>query len=705
MVDRRINLNLSAFDGLPQNEQFAFINYIKGGYGFGSSIPRFVTALGFNSNGIPTVTPTSQVNAMGLPVPPSSTYNGAYVLQFQGTGALRIGMDVAGFTVSVGNSFVTSSTSGGNVDIVGTNPRVVFTPTGATLGLWILQWLTGQTYSGMGPPQLCRLGDEAAMLAGELFHPDFITFHRALNLRCLRFMHWDSIDSNLNWVSQPYTYQMPSNYMSFAGQYYPLSLLSPSDITSSDGGTTYVCSAAPATSGSITAGEMIYGWITTTNLANATLNVGGRGPKPIYDGSFTLASIGAGQLAANQYVCFTYDPILDAYMGVSSSMFQSTPLSVKVALCNELNCDGWFNFPIATLNSEAQAMAQYIAVNLNSNLTAHFEWSNETWGGTGLGSGISQKWANTLFTNPGPPFPGLGVGSTLGWKLQQIHSAVTTGWTSTGRPMSTLDRTAMWAAFDTIMNDGTFMGVYIPSGQGFDSYKSSPGWAYNVIDSSGMAPYFEGPSTPAFQGGYVATGQEALYTAADNYASGDPALMAAALLWVDGDLRSGTGGNGDVATLNYTINTRYALYESDAAAQDATRASFGLAPFKINNYEGGLQIQWPSATTLNNLGLNGALYGDVTGRIALLFIAYLNSALNKQLVLDYISNFYSSSFPHAGMQAWFESEGAGYVTSSNTWSMTPAGLYSTPFQQYNAIQQWDGTLSTISTNSYYALNF
>lgn len=685
MADRRTLLNLSAFDGLPP-QQFAFIDLMKSGFGYQAALARYANIL--DGNGVPTTAPSSQVLWMGIPVPPTSVYSGAYVVQFTGTGAVRLGMDGAGFTVSVGAGFVTSSTSGPNIDIVGTNVRVVFTPTSTSDGEWFLSWLTGQTYSGMSPPRFCRLADETAMLAGQMFHPDFIAYHKPLNLRGVRFMHWDAIDSINNWNSQPYTYGCPDNYLTWAGIYYPPALLSASDITSSDGGSTFVCSSAPGTPGSITAGEMIYGWITTTNAVNATLNVGGRGAKPIFEGTFRLAAAQASDFTAGQYVFFAYDAILDAYMAVPSLMFTAVPLSVKVALCNELNCDGWFNFPVETLNSEAQAMAQYVAENLNPNLTAHFEWSNETWGGTGHGNGISDAWANKMFTGSG-----LGVGTSLGWKLQQIHSAVTAGWQAAGRSLATLDRAAPWATFDSIVSD-VFKGSAIPSGQGFDSYKSSPGWAYNVIDSTGCAPYFEGPSTPAFDpGGYVATGQEALYTAADNYASGNPTLMEDALLWVDGDLRSGTGGNGDVATLGYTIGTVYTGREADVAAEDATRASLGLAPFKINNYEGGLQIRWPSATTLNNLGLNGALYGAVTGRIALLFIAYLNSSLYKQLVLDYLSNFYSH--PHSGTQAWFEGEGAGYVQSSNTWSMTPAGLYSTPFQSYDAIQQWDAAAMVV----------
>jgi hypothetical protein len=695
MQNKRILLNLALFSGLPQCEQFPFIDFMKGANGPQPALEKYAHLL--NANGAPTSAPSSDVGWSGLPVPSSATYAGPYVYQIPGTGAARIRMDTAGFTVSSGSQFLASSTSGQVVDIVGTNPRIEFTPNNSQ-GIWGLSFLAGQTYSGMGAPRLCRVADEAAMLAGKFYNPDYIDHMRAIKLGCARFMHWDNIDGYNNINSQPFTVQQLETGWGWAGLNYPPQLLSASDITSGDGGRSYVCSAAPSTPGSITDGEMIFGWATTTNLAGATLNVGGRGTKPIWDGQFSLLPVTGGEfpyagfpiVGGGQYVFFTYDAILDAYMAIPYYMISGAPpLSVKIALCNELECDPWFCFPNLTLSSEAELFGKNVAENLDPALTAHVEYGNEPWGGTGHTAGFTTRWANKLFTGPG-----LGIGSTLPIKIKQIMDGVTAGWTAAGRSLATLDRTSMWTTYDGLTTFG-LDGAYIPAGQGYDSYKSDPGWAYRVIESNGCAPYFQGTCVSSGDAGYIATGQEPLYTWADWYASGDPVKMDAALAAVDANLRGtdGIAGNGDPSNLAYTIGTVFAGREADAAVEDARRASLGLPPFKVCNYEGGIEIIPPSVARLNALGLNGALYGyepssgTMTGRIGDMYLAYLNSALFKQLVLDYLSKFYA--LPHSSMQAWFEGVGAGYVTSSNKWSMSPAGLYSTPFKSYDAIAQWD----------------
>jgi hypothetical protein len=55
------------------------------------------------------------------------------------------------------------------------------------------------------------------------------------------------------------------------------------------------------------------------------------------------------------------------------------PIEVQVEICNKVNSDGWFNFPHNASDDYITQMVTYVFNNLNSNLIAHFELSNEVW--------------------------------------------------------------------------------------------------------------------------------------------------------------------------------------------------------------------------------------------------------------------------------------------------------------------------------------
>jgi hypothetical protein len=88
--------------------------------------------------------------------------------------------------------------------------------------------------------------------------------------------------------------------------------------------------------------------------------------------------------------------------------------------------------------------------------------------------------------------------------------------------------------------------------------------------------------------------------------------------------------------------------------------------------------------TLNALGLNGSRYGGPGGRIALLFAAYKNSPLCRQLILDYL-NAFTTAGPHALTPSWFHFGGA-----ADRWGLfDTGGIYVTPFESFNGIQVYN----------------
>jgi hypothetical protein len=108
-----------------------------------------------------------------------------------------------------------------------------------------------------------------------------------------------------------------------------------------------------------------------------------------------------------------------------------------------------------------------------------------------------------------------------------------------------------------------------------------------------------------------------------------------------------------------------------------------MLPLTAEAYEGGLQILGPSVATLTASGIaNPSTYGGPSGRIQVLFNAYKNDARCKQLILDLFNDFVAPS--HSMSPSWYN-----FVGDNSEWSLYPGDLYSTPFQPFNAIAQFD----------------
>lgn len=669
MADHRINLNLV---NSSSGGQFMAINFLKNGFGLGSSgnsLARFPSIL--TASGVPSNTSGGGDGSLAFDfsVPPS--YTSEWVLKYTGTGGCQILVDQTITVLSGGGS-----ASGGTLTLTGAAGRTVFQLAVATDGAWRFQF-PATTYTNMGEPVLVRLADEAAYDAGQLFNPDHITAIKALRPKSLRTMQ--AFDGGAPYYALKFTHDRPQDYVTWADIYYDPALYAASDISATGGA--YTCSAAPATPGSITQGEMIFGWCTTGSVGNDTLNVAGRGAKPILN-SYTNAGIPAypatASLAPNSIVSFTYDSVLDSYRNTlgNESMLPGNPISVLVALCNEVECDMHLNLPIMASDADVAAMTTYIRDNLVG--TYRPALGNENWGGSPADpSQILVEWSSALFSSSGP-------GEAYALRYRQLMGIITSAWAP--RSPTSLKRVLEWQLFGDATgfltaNEGAFLSAY--------GYNVAPNRPIDFADSISYANYNNGPNTPAFPGFYLATGQSGLYTAADNYASGNPSLMSSALDWVDNDLRAAcSNANGSSSLAD--ILTQETVWETAITSYDVSRATSGLAPLTVDLYEGGLAINAPTVALLNGLGMNGALYGGTAngsakvtgGRIDALFTGYKNDARCKQLVLDLFAKFISLG--HSATPSWFD-----FVGDFTAFSLYPGDLYSTPFQSFNAIQQWD----------------
>lgn len=659
--------------------QDAFINWIKSGQGFGPGGDSINT---LNQYGCPTV-PISALDLsfntwrMQLDIPATSTYSGHWVLKFKGTGGFKITSD-GGTLTNIASSGTVTGSGTNALSLSGTDPRVEFSVSSTGGVGWFGQFLGGAiTYSNMKGPALVRLDQETAYDNGEFFNPDFISQLNTLHPLGLRLLQYSNTSSNDQNNALPFTHMPDLDYLTWGtgSDSWPISCY-----VGTIGGTdTYTCSAAPDTPVSITPGETVWGVVTNANtLTTSTLNINGRGAKKLLH--HDAAAIQVGEVVAGGLGTFVYDPNSDGYMYSNAAIQTGMPINVQVALCNRIGCDAWYTVNANMPDSEITAIVQYFRDNLIGKLW--LEWGNEIWGGVPQPAAIVQAWS----AGEG----GVGTAQVYGYNIRRTMGLATTAWSP--RSLTQLRRVAAWQAFGAVADFNTFClqatGYAKMTGLGWDVAPNRP---IDFIDALAFATYYQGPSVPAFQGGYTGNTsgvQAGLYTAADNYDSSNPTQMAAALDWLDNDVRQGTGGNSDFQTLLSLSNGpivvngqagAYKGWEALAASYDASRPTNKI---QIVNYEGGLQINPPDITTVTGLGVNPAYITKITN----LFNAYKFDARFKKLAFDQLTQFMVGA--HSFAPSWY-----AFCGTVNQWSTHSGDLYSTKFKSFDALAQFNGIVT------------
>jgi len=116
----------------------------------------------------------------------------------------------------------------------------------------------------------------------------------------------------------------------------------------------------------------------------ATINVGGRGVKPLLDTQGNpLYSLGttAGPGAVNQLGTMTYSAIRDAWYYTNGGITPGVPVEAFASLCRQVESDCWFGVPGRFNDASVLASFQKIKQHLTdvSPYKAYLELSNEIW--------------------------------------------------------------------------------------------------------------------------------------------------------------------------------------------------------------------------------------------------------------------------------------------------------------------------------------
>jgi hypothetical protein len=218
----------------------------------------------------------------------------------------------------------------------------------------------------------------------------------------------------------------------------------------------------------------------------------------------------------NQLWIFTYDAEFDLILAQPYSSCQyGWPLEQQVALCNKLNCNGWFGIPHMADDDYVTQMATYIRDNLNSNLVAYYELSNEVWNGFWYETGYATTKAALYARNglhgwtagalPSYPISAGGYYSWFwyGWKFYEVMSNVKTVYAGKlNQCHCTLAHQAGAGTLNRFLNsnDPAIQGRHLASG----CNTAAP--PISVADSIATSSY---TSPPGAKNGFVPTGLSA----------------------------------------------------------------------------------------------------------------------------------------------------------------------------------------------------
>lgn len=216
------------------------------------------------------------------------------------------------------------------------------------------------------------------------------------------------------------------------------------------------------------------------------------------------------------------------------------------------------------------------------------------------------------------------------------------------------------------------------------TYSAAPNRAIDVATDLSYATYIGGAQFLQFDANYVNEHNAGktfpvMTGAADDYASGDPTRMAAALDALDNDLRQGMTSVGVLGSqtmksfrLGSPANTLiYSAWNTMASGYSPAK--------KVSCYEGAsCSVDKPSTATCTTIGISTS-YGGVGGLIDNVIFAYKKDHRFYNLVIDQNLDFFALS--QSEIAAWL------LVPGSNPWGLLSGGsIYdeSLRFQSYFA---------------------
>lgn len=457
---------------------------------------------------------------------------------------------------------------------------------------------------------------------------------------------------------------------------------------------------------------------TTGSISVGTFNIGGSGAK------IAARSSGTPSWSAGDLVTATYDSVVDAWFVTPRGIGDvdsngAVPYEVQVALANKVRTNLWVNYPFYYTDASLSAAINYIRDNLNSNLTAFHEYSNEVFNNAFTQAGYAYQRGQKMGfpVNHGD---GLGNGqnaSYYGLRSRQIFGIVESLYGAAGK--TNYQRViGGWLYGSTqLIKKYTFDGYDLaPSGTstgsgnsvynsftGSANYTSFPARPVDHADTAVTAPYTNGAQISSPLNGQswaacVTTGGPSGWTtgligAADAYAAGGSTNIANAFAFVDWDITQGTC-NGSARDPNLTLNgaaAKFSAWETIFASYDSVRTGAGMPLLKGDSYEGAISFQInPGTSDCTTMGVDATTYCGTSAlpnsRIYNLLLAYKQSDNFKNLVTKSYNDF--RAYSHSRYPSWYHVQGTTPTTDTSVWSLFQGGTYPP-----TTFKSWDATVN------------
>jgi hypothetical protein len=568
--------------------------------------------------------------------------SGTYVCRWKGTGSASGGSFSSPVNSSHTYNGFTWDGGGSNGSSVAKG-RFTFT---APASLTSQVTITGTSMTDF---VICRLDEEADLDAGKTYRKAFTDLLAALNPIGLRFM--DSQDTNVNmlsnWADRPASTKLTLH----TGQFLNPVGDNGSGVGVITGTNTYAAAAYSGMPGTYQHGEIVTGRVLNSNTSTTvTLDVGGRGAKTVYTHNYmasasqpqvptTSGADKLGRLLSTIYsYSFIYDSYWDAWFFYGESAPVGHPIEDLVELCNVSGLPGWFCIPIYATDDFVTQFAQYLVAHYTP-ATVYFEYGNEIWNTANGFPNTTRvsKWGDVTFS-------GIGSGSfanSSGWygyRMAQCAALIRNVFAAAGQSSKVKIILACWG---TAGNNTTDITNYNENKRFQNASFAALRGANAPILSADIVAYgyyYQGQTLVGFQTGssddaeWTTIGSAALNakTAADDYASGDPARMKSALDWCRDDF-----------TTNCTFFQTNTVGSSGRMENYNTlAATYGK---QVVLYETNHEFNAPSTAWAAGSPINDSTYGGQAGKLNDLIRAFLASPQYVQVVQQYQNYFFKRS--------------------------------------------------------------
>ena len=743
---------------------YALANFVKSLSSFqgpsGSAWPASLNANNYPVNGVL----SNGGNIFGVVYTPFTSVQ--FVTEWTGTatkatGAIQLNRGAPGFTIVSDPGSCVQGGTGFVLNLSGTNCRVVWTytaPLSAGPAGLTLSFIDGSTFTNLSNLIICRVSDEAAVLANQnAWNPDFVASMKQLNPRVVRTLTFNDVNDGNNlslWI-----YRSPLTALTFNSARWDPGAWAGSASCPQSGGTctsdTYTSGAAPNTPGSWTDKEEIQVQFLYANATTTpTLNVNGRGAKTIVTmsgGPLAAGTIPTGSVGTLIYDVTSNELWLSGQQGGAGSggILALMPPELLVSLANTLNMSWWYNFPHWAENAYFTNTAAYAAANLNSDLTWYPELSNEVWNNA---AGFQQtSYANAIGTLLG--FPADNNRPTYGWyalRLRQAMGMITAAWAP--RSMANLKRVLAFQAFgptvatQTYRMNGADLSAYSDAFCG-SNYATSPCRPVDYADVFAYANYVSGAQLRNFDVSYTSNGGNSVFMGTIS----GTALTVQSV--TSGTIAIGQGVAGASVTANSVIvsgsGTSWVLSQSSTVGSSEAMTGNTIANLlqQADNYTTGTPVQQSAAIQFVDTDLRsgtestGADWGQTMADLVSVYSSWETVASSYPKFVQLYEGMYEGFYPSAStcttlqissdycgsageiaalqnaykasdyfrnaMIACFKqatanahSRGAawllttGNINSISQWALWPGDLYSTP-----AFRSWDAVLDFNSSGT------